>query len=352
MAGSLSHFTACRDALAASAPSPLLADALVCRSQCLLFLGRLPEGAQDAQSALALSRELSYLAGEAKALRSLSLAAQYAGDAGNGVEWARQACRIDPAAIPGGSARQCVMALADALMGAGEVTDAQRTCADGLARARAAGDLYDQAFCLGVMMELDLEAGSLPEAGLHLRELAGLAARIGMRMFLADCLDVGGFLCAATGRGAEAVTLWAAYAAYQHEAGMIDVPQDIRRRQESLGEAAHALGPDRLRAAEERGTAMTLATAAEFAIMVSAAALPGQPDSRPSNPGPPGGGRLSARERELVTLVARGSTNAQIAAKLYISVRTVSSHLDRIRDKTGCRRRADLTRLALQAGLI
>jgi predicted ATPase/DNA-binding CsgD family transcriptional regulator len=352
MAGSLSHFTACRDALAASAPSPLLADALVCRSQCLLFLGRLPEGAQDAQSALALSRELSYLAGEAKALRSLSLAAQYAGDAGNGVEWARQACRIDPAAIPGGSARQCVMALADALMGAGEVTAAQRTCADGLARARAAGDLYDQAFCLGVMMELDLEAGSLPEAGLHLRELAGLAARIGMRMFLADCLDVGGFLCAATGRGAEAVTLWAAYAAYQHEAGMIDVPQDIRRRQESLGEAAHALGPDRLRAAEERGTAMTLATAAEFAIMVSAAALPGQPDSRPSNPGPPGGGRLSARERELVTLVARGSTNAQIAAKLYISVRTVSSHLDRIRDKTGCRRRADLTRLALQAGLI
>jgi hypothetical protein len=32
-------------------------------------------------------------------------------------------------------------------------------------------------------------------------------------------------------------------------------------------------------------------------------------------------------------------------------VRTVNSHLDRIRDKTGCRRRSDLTRLALQAGL-
>jgi DNA-binding CsgD family transcriptional regulator len=33
-------------------------------------------------------------------------------------------------------------------------------------------------------------------------------------------------------------------------------------------------------------------------------------------------------------------------------VRTVGSHLDRIRDKTGCRRRADLTRLPLQAGLV
>jgi DNA-binding CsgD family transcriptional regulator len=38
--------------------------------------------------------------------------------------------------------------------------------------------------------------------------------------------------------------------------------------------------------------------------------------------------------------------------RLYISVRTVGSHLDRIRDKTGCRRRADLTRLALTEGLV
>jgi DNA-binding CsgD family transcriptional regulator len=66
----------------------------------------------------------------------------------------------------------------------------------------------------------------------------------------------------------------------------------------------------------------------------------------------PDPGKLSARERELVTLVAQGRTNAQIAAELYISVRTVGSHLDRIRDKTRCRRRVDLTRLALSARLV
>jgi DNA-binding CsgD family transcriptional regulator len=66
----------------------------------------------------------------------------------------------------------------------------------------------------------------------------------------------------------------------------------------------------------------------------------------------PDPGQLSARERELVRLVAQGRTNAQIAAELYISARTVGSHLDRIRDKTGCRRRADLTRLALAGGLV
>ena len=67
---------------------------------------------------------------------------------------------------------------------------------------------------------------------------------------------------------------------------------------------------------------------------------------------PAGLGKLSARERELVTLVARGRTDAQIAGQPYISIRTVRSHLDRIRDKTGCCRRADLTRLALGAGLV
>ena len=46
-----------------------------------------------------------------------------------------------------------------------------------------------------------------------------------------------------------------------------------------------------------------------------------------------------------------GPDHAQIAAELRISVRAVGSHLARIRDKTGCRRRVDLTRLALAAGL-
>jgi DNA-binding CsgD family transcriptional regulator len=60
---------------------------------------------------------------------------------------------------------------------------------------------------------------------------------------------------------------------------------------------------------------------------------------------------LSAREREVLTLVAQGKTDDQVAAELYISVKTVHSHLDRIRDKTGVRRRAELTRVAVRLGL-
>jgi DNA-binding CsgD family transcriptional regulator len=76
-----------------------------------------------------------------------------------------------------------------------------------------------------------------------------------------------------------------------------------------------------------------------------------QTTSQPSSP-LPGPGNLSPRERELLTLLAQGCTDAQIADQLCISIRTVRSHLDRIRDKTSCRRRADLTRLALATGLI
>jgi DNA-binding NarL/FixJ family response regulator len=61
---------------------------------------------------------------------------------------------------------------------------------------------------------------------------------------------------------------------------------------------------------------------------------------------------LTEREREILGLLAAGETDQDIADQLYISVRTVRSHLDRIRDKTGHRRRPDLTRLALEQGII
>jgi DNA-binding NarL/FixJ family response regulator len=151
-------------------------------------------------------------------------------------------------------------------------------------------------------------------------------------------------LCTATGRYAEAATVWAVLDAQQISG---DTPADARRREEALSTIRQALGPDRVRPAEQRGAAMSLDTAAEYALMLTAPA----PPELAAAPGP-GLGRLSAWERELITLVAQGRTNAQIAAQLYISARTVGSHLDRIRDKTGCRRRADLTRLAVTAGLV
>ena len=137
--------------------------------------------------------------------------------------------------------------------------------------------------------------------------------------------------------------MWAAATALSRLHGFADPPAAVRHRSGPLDQARHTLGGERARAAEDRGAAMTMAAAAEHALMLA--------DHRSQPPAPPGPAGLSGRERELGTLVAQGSTDVQIAAELFISVRTVSSHLDRIRAKTGCRRRADLTRLALTAGL-
>lgn len=60
---------------------------------------------------------------------------------------------------------------------------------------------------------------------------------------------------------------------------------------------------------------------------------------------------LSQRETEVLSLLAEGDTDKDIAEQLGLSVKTVRSYLDRIREKTGARRRPELTRLAIESGI-
>jgi pSer/pThr/pTyr-binding forkhead associated (FHA) protein len=61
---------------------------------------------------------------------------------------------------------------------------------------------------------------------------------------------------------------------------------------------------------------------------------------------------LSEREGQVLALIAQGLTDREIGAALFISASTVRSHLDRIGEKTGLRRRAELTRLAVDMGIV
>jgi predicted ATPase/DNA-binding CsgD family transcriptional regulator len=344
-AAGLKHFAAARDALAASAPTPLLVQALAGCADCLLNLGRVSDAATEAEHALDLAKELDYREGEARALCWLGASAYYAGDHAACLAWWREAQRIDPAAIPGGLVRRSTFFLAIALTDAGELAEARQHCGRVLSLARQAGALFDQADSLILIANIDLLTGSLPEARAHLREAMELTTRIGHDLLVHDCLDACGHLCAQTRRYAEALTVWAADAALRAEGEIPDPPRDARRREKPLRKARQALGAQRADAAQARGAAMTLSIAAEYAAWAAAEDAGEAAET-------PGVLRLSAREQELVTLVAQGRTDIQIAEQLYISIRTVRSHLDRIRDKTGCRRRADLTRLALQTGLV
>jgi predicted ATPase/DNA-binding CsgD family transcriptional regulator len=344
MARSHDHYTAARDALASGPPSPLLCRARAGRAESLMMLGQLREAAGEADQALAMARELGDPVGEAQALYCLAWTAMYLGDYENCLAWLEQNREKDPARLPGHWIRALSHARAIALMETGQLAEARQECLRGLALAQA-GDIPREAEFLGALADIDLREGRADDSSAHLRDAIGLAARVTGAVFMQlNCLDMCARLCAMTGRPASAVTMWAASDARLQEFGIPYPPAMIKDRHEPLQQASRTLGTAKTRAAEERGATMGLAAAMEFAALL--AADPQQPLR------PLGLTQLSPREQELVTLVARGSTDAQIAAQLYISISTVRSHLDRIRDKTSCRRRADLTRLALQAGLV
>lgn len=62
--------------------------------------------------------------------------------------------------------------------------------------------------------------------------------------------------------------------------------------------------------------------------------------------------RLTERENEVLTLVARGLTNEAIAKKLFISTRTVKAHMSRILRKLGVKGRTQAAIYALQKGIL
>jgi predicted ATPase/DNA-binding CsgD family transcriptional regulator len=317
------------------------ADALVGRAVWTLNRRQLTEATEHASRALDLAREAGYPGGEARALTLLSYTALYTGAQATALDLARQAEESLGTGIAGWVDRWCRVALLLMLTDAGQLDAARRVCGDSLARSRAVGDLLDLPQRLMARASLERLSGNQAEARACLHEALEIAVRTGNPQTLQNCIQECAHLCAATECWADAATLWAAYTA--DLARTVNPLLSAAEHEEHVRHATRAIPAEQARAAAERGTQMTLAAAAGFAAMLTA---PREAEA------PVAAAQLTGRERELVTMVALGRTNAEIAAQLFISIRTVSSHLDRIRDKTGYRRRADLTRLALSEGLV
>jgi tetratricopeptide (TPR) repeat protein len=286
----MAHYKAASTALEGKPPSATLALALAGESNALNLMGRHDKSAVIAERALSLAREIPDPNAEVFALLCLAQACQCANDLQGAIAWARKASRIDPATIPGDFARDCWMMLAVALTEVGDLDAARDSSHAVLALARQAGDLPSEAVGLYLLADVEVRSGNLAKAWEHLRPATQLALEIQHRLQLGFCLVIGAELCAAAGRWADLVTVYAARRAAEAAGGepVADNPHTAARGHELTRKAAGELTPGEVRMAEQRGGAMTLDTAAEFVLMAAGpsprlpatADVPAEPDGQ------------------------------------------------------------------------
>ena len=281
----------------------------------------------------------------------------------------------------------------------GEAGDLESAVADNqesLTLSRAAEDNYRLAITLANLGVYELAAGEIRAARAHLQEASTVADDLGYpnmsvglrenlgfvdlvdadprsarRLFLAS-LDIAritgvtsyyvnaallglALAVGADGDPAIAATLHGVADEHCEQAGRAFAAMEVGLRDDDRARLCAALGDAAFEAAYSRGRTLSQADAVALATAVAgpdpgdALAVTvragGQATAEDST------GLLSGREQEIVALLAGGATDAQIARRLFLSVNTVRSHLERIRDKTGARRRAELVRYAIQAGI-
>jgi predicted ATPase/class 3 adenylate cyclase/DNA-binding CsgD family transcriptional regulator len=248
-----------------------------------------------------------------------------------------------------------------------------------LTLARATGDNYRLANTLANLGVDEIAAGDLPAARAHLAEAIvladalryqhlsdGVRENMGFvdlidddpghaRLLFIDILDTarmtgvtsyvhGALLGLALAAGADrdptvAATLHGVADEQYEQAGRVFETIEAALRDRDHAQLRAALGETAFEAAYRRGRSLSRADALALAAGTAHGPAVGTADL------------LSEREREIVALLAGGATDAQIGQRLFLSVNTVRSHLERIRDKTGARRRPDLVRYAIGAGI-
>ncbi len=192
---------------------------------------------------------------------------------------------------------------------------------------------------LPMQIHIAIAAGDLDSAREALSELDDIAAAFPTRTVQATVLSSRGRLQLAQDEAAEATeTLQAALQRWR----ALDVPYEVASVHTLLGEAYRRSGDDA--AAGE-----SFAAATELFDQIGARLDP-KAFGGEAKPALPAG--LTMREVEVLRLIAAGMSNSEVAAALYLSVKTVSRHLSNIFTKIGVSSRAAATAFAFEHQLV
>jgi predicted ATPase/DNA-binding CsgD family transcriptional regulator len=214
--------------------------------------------------------------------------------------------------------------------------DAVRSAAsEGARLAQETGDLYGLEMMLLNVGSAALIAGDLDESKPLLAESLRIAHQIDDRVAQFYLLDSFGCHAALSGQARLAARLFGAADTMRTGVGANVMPFLAPLLAQAEESAAAALGATRFGAEFEAGKRLDRDAALGLALGKPAHAVAPVPD----NAGP---GLLGKREADVARLVADGLTNKQIGARLFISERTVDSHVRSILNKLGFNSRAQI----------
>jgi predicted ATPase/DNA-binding CsgD family transcriptional regulator len=230
----------------------------------------------------------------------------------------------------------------------------EKTCAF----SREVGNERQLAWTLSLLAKVIAAQGDLAAARAFYEESLNRAKGVNSHLSflnLAPALEGLAAVVAAQGEPTWAARLWGTAEA-QREAYSIPLPPIYRADYEQAVAAARIqLGDQPFVAAWAEGRGMTpeQVLTAKGAMTMPTPVPTTQPSSPPPEKSPPTyPDGLTAREVEVLRLLAQGLTDAQIAEQLIISPRTVNTHLTSIYGKIGVSSRSAATRYAVDHALV
>jgi predicted ATPase/DNA-binding CsgD family transcriptional regulator len=236
----------------------------------------------------------------------------------------------------------------------GDITTAYTRAQQGLALYREIGHRHGTAEALSLLGQLVAVQGNRVAARAHYEESLTLAGEAGDRLHVASCLEGLAGAVAAKEEPAWAAHLWGAAESLRANIGAPLPPIERAGYERAVAGARAQLGKHDFATAWAQGRSMTPKQA--LAAHGQASLLPQSPARQLSppltKPLPIYHDGLTAREVEVLRLLAQGLTDAQIAEQLVISPRTVNNHLTSIYQKIQVSSRSAATRYAVDQHLV